>query len=128
MPILFPINNKIIGVIGSRRRKSVFDRNKVVNKFFEIYKDGDWIVSGGCELGGDKFADEIAREYGIPIITFYPYWKKYGKPAGFIRNTDVAQCADVLIACVAKDRKDRKGGTEDTIEKFEKKNKKAILV
>jgi hypothetical protein len=120
---------KHIGIVGSRRRKSVFDRNKLENQFWVIYEEDDWIVSGGCPEGGDKFAEDIAKEYGIPIIIFYPYWKKFGKAAGFVRNTPIALRSDILIALVAKDRK---GGTEDTIKKFEEfhseSNCKAILL
>jgi len=106
---------KYIGIIGSRRRDHYKDYNKVVEKFDEIYKEGDWIVSGGCPKGGDHFAEKIAKNKGVPIIIFYPNWGKYGKGAGFVRNTSIAEQSDILIACVTVDRK---GGTEDTVKKF----------
>jgi len=106
---------KKIGIVGTRRRNSGIDQKATREKFFEIYQDGDWIVSGGCPQGGDRFAEKIAKDYGIPIIIFYPNWKKYGRGAGIVRNLDIAINSDVLIACVAEDRK---GGTEDTIKKF----------
>ena len=106
---------KYIGIIGSRRRNRGIDRKAVREKFFEVYEDGDWIVSGGCPEGGDRFAEKIAKDYGIPILIFYPNWKKLGKAAGIIRNTDIAKESDVLVACIAKDRL---GGTEDTIKKY----------
>ena len=106
---------KKIGIIGSRRRDAGIDQKATREKFFEVFEDDDWIVSGGCPQGGDRFAEKIAKDYGIPIIIFYPNWKKFGKGAAIMRNTDVAQESDVMVACVAKDRK---GGTEDTIKKF----------
>ena len=106
---------KKIGIVGTRRRDTANDRLAVTQQFFEIYEYGDWIVSGGCPEGGDRFAEVIAKDNGIPIIIFYPNWKKYGKVAGFIRNTDIADHSDRLIACTAPDRK---GGTEDTIHKY----------
>jgi hypothetical protein len=106
---------KYIGIIGSRRRNAGIDRKAVREKFFEIYEEGDWIVSGGCPKGGDNFAEKIAKDNGIPILIFYPNWKKYGKAAGLIRNGDIAKKSDVIVACVAEDRT---GGTEDTLEKF----------
>jgi len=109
---------KKIGIIGTRRRRAGIDRKSVREKFFEIYEVGDWIVSGGCPQGGDEFAEKIAKDYGIPILIFYPNWIKFGKAAGIIRNTDIADNSDVIIACVAEDRT---GGTEDTIKKFLKK-------
>jgi len=106
---------KKIGIIGSRRRDAGIDQKATREKFFEVYEDGDWIVSGGCPKGGDRFAEVIAKKHGIPILIFYPNWEKYKRGAGIVRNTDIAFHSDVLIACVAKDRK---GGTENTIKSF----------
>jgi hypothetical protein len=73
---------KYIGIIGTRRRNSFNDYKAVEEAFFEVYEEGDWIVSGGCPQGGDKFAEKIAKKYGIPILIFYPNWAKYGRGAG----------------------------------------------
>jgi len=105
----------VIGIVGSRRRDAKCDYELTEKKFLEIYQEGDTIVSGGCLQGGDRFADIIAKKYGLTITIHYPNWGKYGKGAGFVRNTKIAEGTDKLIACVATDRK---GGTEDTITKF----------
>jgi len=110
-------NGKIISIIGTRGRNSLRDQRNVLNVFNNTYEPGDWICSGGCPKGGDRFAEALAKDKGIPILICYPNWKKYGKSAGFVRNTDVATFSDKLIAIVAGDRK---GGTEDTLEKFKK--------
>jgi len=114
---------KYIGIVGSRRRNTPIDEKKVVEEFFSIYADGDYIVSGGCPKGGDRFAESIAKSTGIPIIIFYANWSR-GRSAGFIRNDLIAKKSDVLIACVASDRT---GGTEDTIKKFLKRKSKKYL-
>ena len=106
---------KKIGIIGTRRRNNNEAYKKVENDFFEIYENGDWIVSGGCPKGGDRFAEVIAKKHGIPILIFYPNWERFKRGAGIVRNGDIAFHSDVLIACVAKDRK---GGTENTIKSF----------
>lgn len=108
---------KRIIVIGSRRRNSNDDFFEVQSAFLRIWEDGDIIVSGGCPEGGDQFAEDISENLQIPIVVWKAEWGKYGKPAGFIRNTIIAKNGDVVIACVADDRK---GGTEDTIKKFKK--------
>jgi len=110
---------KIIGIVGTRRRDRYHDYVAVEEEFFKVYEEGDWICSGGCPKGGDRFAEKIAKKYGIPILIYYPNWARHGRGAGFVRNTYIAKVSHVLIACVADDRT---GGTEDTIEKFEKYN------
>jgi hypothetical protein len=103
---------KIIGIIGCRSRDSKRDLDLLKNKFFEIYEEGDEIVSGGCPQGGDRFAEVIAKENGIPIKIYYPNWKKHGKSAGFKRNVFIAKDSDIILAVVSPERK---GGTEHTI-------------
>lgn len=109
---------KKIGIIGTRRRNSSEAFKKIKEVFFEFYEDGDYLVSGGCPKGGDRCAEQLAKDYGIPILIYFPNWKKYGRGAGFVRNSDIAGASDCLIACVSKDRT---GGTENTIRKFLKK-------
>ena len=116
---------KTIAIIGSRRRNSEEDFEQCLKVFLSIYKDGDKIVSGGCPSGGDNFAEMIAKEHQIPITIYYAQWDKLGRGAGYARNTNIAQDANVVIALVASDRK---GGTEDTIKKAGKMGKSIILL
>lgn len=107
---------KFIGVVGSRRRDLNSDFKQVETEFFKIYRKNEyWIVSGGCKKGADKFAEKIANQHGIPILIFPADWTTYGNGAGLVRNTDIANVSDILIARVTPDRK---GGTEDTVKKF----------
>ena len=116
---------KKIGIIGTRRRDNAQAYIQVEKTFLNIYKEGDWIISGGCEIGGDRFAEVIAKKFGIPILIFYPNWDKYKKGAGFVRNLDIAKTSDRLIACVSTDRT---GGTEDTIKKYMQQEKEHFLI
>lgn len=116
---------KVIGIVGSRRRDTDEDFRLCLAAFKKVYKPGDRLVSGGCEKGGDRFAEIIAKAFGLTITIHYPDWRGLGKFAGFQRNTDIANDADVLIAVVAADRR---GGTEDTVKKFEKRGLEPILV
>ncbi len=124
-------NHTVIGIIGSRRRDSKNDEDEILGKFLEIVKDRGishsdvLLCSGGCPKGGDRVAELIGKRMGLPILIFYPNWKEFGRKAGFVRNTEIAMHSDILIACVAKDRK---GGTEDTIKKFGVKSKKLFIV
>ena len=121
---------KTIGIIGSRRRDSNLDLEECRKVFNSIYEKGDRLVSGACPKGGDKFCEIFAKELGLTesnggLILYRAEWEKHGKGAGFVRNTYIAEDADVIIAVVSKDRT---GGTEDTIKKALKMNKRIVLV
>jgi len=55
------------------------------------------IVSGTAR-GADKLGEKYARERGYDIKEFPANWDKHGKSAGYIRNDEMAQYADMLIA------------------------------
>lgn len=116
---------KTIGIVGSRRRDSIADYKLCEKAFLEIYEKGDTIVSGGCPKGGDRFAEMIADLHDIPIKIHKAEWDKFGKAAGFKRNTYIAEDADIIIAVVAADRT---GGTEDTLKKADKMGKEIRLI
>jgi hypothetical protein len=116
---------KTIGIVGSRRRDSEADYEATLQIFLDHYEPGDELVSGGCPKGGDRFAEVIAKKCQVPIKIYYAQWNKLGRGAGFARNTNIAEDADVLIAVVASDRK---GGTEDTVKKAKKMGKEIVLV
>lgn len=115
----------VIGIIGSRRRNTEQDLYLTEMAFLSAYRKGDTIVSGGCPKGGDRFAERLALIYDVPIKIHKAEWDLRGRSAGFYRNTFIARDADILIVCVAEDRK---GGTEDTIRKFLKTKEALILV
>lgn len=71
------------------------------------------IVSGHAK-GVDTFGEEWARRNELPIKTFPADWAKYGKSAGPLRNGQMADYADMLIAIW--DGKSR--GTRDMINKM----------
>jgi hypothetical protein len=105
----------VIGIVGSRRRDTPGDYEKLTETLENLMIDGDTLVSGGCPTGADHMAEVIAKKEGFTITIHYPDWNRYGKRAGFERNGKIALDADILIAVVAPDRK---GGTEDTIRKY----------
>lgn len=115
---------KMIGIIGSRRRNDRSDYRAIKEALLDVYDDGDIIVSGGCPKGGDRFAEEIAKEFGLSILIHYPKWRVYGKKAGLKRNGLIARDADILIVCRAPDKT---GGTEDTIKKYKELGKNTLI-
>jgi len=120
----------VIGVVGSRRRNSGEDRQLVyltIHHHRQCVGGNTILVSGGCPKGADLFAEEYAEMHRLPIVRHLPDHahlnpnlppRAQWAVINYARNTLIANDADVLIACVAPDRK---GGTEDTIKKFRKR-------
>lgn len=132
-----PLN---VGIVGSRRRNQQKDYELIEETVLRIRESHPdmVIVSGGCKEGADHFAELIAFKFKIPIRIHYPdktklnqelIEKKKFKAAyaiiNFERNTLIAQDSDILLACVADDRK---GGTEDTVKKFKKLHPEGYLI
>ena len=81
-------------VIGSR----TFDDYCLLKKTLdELYPQIDLIVSGGAS-GADSLAERYAKEEGIRTLIFKPDWKKFGRAAGMIRNKDIVENSDIVIA------------------------------
>lgn len=80
------------------------------------------IVSGGAR-GVDLLGERYAREHGIPTKVFIAKWNDYGKAAGGMRNRDMAEYAEALIAVW--DGKSR--GTQDMIDKAYRRDLKVYV-
>jgi hypothetical protein len=55
------------------------------------------IVSGGAQ-GVDFLAETYAKKKAFKFTEFKADWDKHGRGAGFIRNTEMANYADALVA------------------------------
>jgi hypothetical protein len=55
------------------------------------------IISGGAK-GADCLGERFAKENGYNLRIFKANWNKYGKKAGPIRNTEMVEYADALVA------------------------------
>ena len=55
------------------------------------------VVSGGAR-GADKLGELYAAAARLPLHVYPADWKNYGRKAGFIRNIEMAQNAEALIA------------------------------
>lgn len=56
------------------------------------------IVSGKCPTGADALGERYAREKGYKVSPFQADLDRYGKQAGYLRNKQMAEYADSLIA------------------------------
>ena len=55
------------------------------------------VISGGAR-GVDTLGEKYAKENNIPCTVMLANWNEYGKSAGYIRNQQMADRADALIA------------------------------
>ena len=55
------------------------------------------IISGGAR-GADRLGEKYAHEKGFECLVMPADWDKYGKRAGYLRNAQMAEVADALIA------------------------------
>ena len=74
-----------------------FNNFEMLNEILEGYidkmnKDSITIVSG-CARGADKFGEVFAENHSLNLVKFPANWDKYGKDAGFIRNTEMGDYA-----------------------------------
>lgn len=82
------------------------------------YYVGPEIVSGGAS-GVDFCGEKYANKRKLKLTIFPAEWDKYGKAAGYIRNKQMAEYSDRLIAVW--DGKSR--GTADMIKQMEELGK-----
>lgn len=81
-----------IAVIGSRTFTNYELLSSVLNKL-EI----DLIVSGGAK-GADHLAEQWANEKQIKTLIFKPDWNTHGRKAGFMRNLQIIDSCDSVVA------------------------------
>lgn len=58
----------------------------------------DIVIVSGTARGADRLGERYAYDRGYGIKRFPADWRNNGKAAGIIRNTDMANYADALIA------------------------------
>lgn len=56
------------------------------------------VVVCGQARGADTLGEQYAKERGYRVDYYPADWKRYGKRAGYLRNEQMAQNADALVA------------------------------
>lgn len=91
----------IVAIIGSRKITSMGVVNATIRAGMKSLgirgSDITSIISGGAK-GVDTIVKDIALVCNIPFKEYQADWNKYGRRAGFVRNTEMADVADVVIA------------------------------
>lgn len=116
----------ILVISGSRSLTSYDFVKKVIDEgVAELVNHMDEAVTelySGHARGVDLLAERWAKENGIPVKTFIPDWNIHGKKAGILRNEEMANAGDVILAVW--DGESR--GTKHMID-YAKKTKKVIF-
>lgn len=71
--------------------------NEAVAQSGLTISDIEEVVSGKSK-GFDLLGESWAAENHIPVMPFPADWQRFGKPAGFFRNKQMADYADALVA------------------------------
>ena len=79
-----------LAVIGSRNLTNV-------DLASYISKEVNEIVSGGA-IGVDTCAAQYARRQGLKLTEFLPKYERYGRAAPIVRNKEIVDYADKVIA------------------------------
>lgn len=56
------------------------------------------VISGACPNSPDMAAPVIANDLGVPFVPYPAQWDKYGRSAGFRRNSYMISMAHAVIA------------------------------
>ncbi|MFJ7590161.1 DUF2493 domain-containing protein [Streptomyces sp. NPDC097617] len=59
------------------------------------------LIHGACPTGADAMAARYATTMGMHVLAFPAQWDRWGKSAGFIRNTEMVDLdPDVCLAFI----------------------------
>jgi len=113
-----------LAIVGGRDYN---DYDEVKGYVFKYFRDLTYspyeIVSGGAN-GVDALAKRLAEEYKLKYTEFPADWNKHGKAAGPIRNEQIMQYTDKVIAFWNGESK----GTMSAINLARKHKKDTIII
>jgi hypothetical protein len=112
-----------LAIVGARTFNDVALFESTMKEYVLKHGLPSMVVSGGAR-GADELGERWANAQGIPTIILKPDWKKHGKAAGLLRNTDIVNACTHMIAFPSKTGK----GTQDSIRKAKKQNIELLVI
>ena len=73
------------------------------------------IISGGAK-GADTLAEQYAEKHHVELLIFKPDWKQFGRGAGVVRNRQIVDAADEIMAFWDGQSKGTKSSRSDPVE------------
>lgn len=84
-------------IFGGREFEDYEYLKNTMDKVLADTPNGELIIISGAARGADYLGEEWARERGIPYERYPADWKRYGKSAGYKRNLQMAEVADMAV-------------------------------
>lgn len=106
-------------ICGSREYANLDE----VKSFVAKLPPGTTVISGGAR-GVDRTAAEAARAYGLHVIVMHADWQRYGAKAGPIRNRQMLDACDRVVAFWD----GKSPGTRDTIVEAERRRTPTLII
>lgn len=88
-------------IAGSRNIPKTVQHCLIDSSLTELFSQFGIVVTevvSGTAKGGDKVGEERAKLNNIPIKKFPANWDEYGKRAGYLRNAEMAEYGEFLVA------------------------------
>ena len=85
-------------IVGGRDFNNYELLKQTVNQFISDNSEANPYIVCGRARGADTLGEKFAREYSYKIRYYLADWSTYGKSAGFVRNVEMAENADALVA------------------------------
>jgi hypothetical protein len=113
-----------IAVVGSRSFNDYGYMQARLDALYITVKDSLNIelVSGGAR-GADELAERYAEERKVMMLVYPADWDKYGKSAGYRRNQQIVDYAEMVVAFWDGESK----GTKHSIDLAVKQNKQVLI-
>ncbi len=84
-------------IAGGRDFDNYILLTETMDKYLSDVTD-DVVIVCGKARGADTLGEQYAISHGYSVWDFPAEWSRYGKAAGYIRNTEMAKNADALVA------------------------------
>ena len=120
-----------IGVVGSRTfddypllDKTLDDIVEEIQSTCRVEKEEPITIISGGASGADAWAEIYAVKHKYELRIFEAEWNKYGKRAGPLRNKQIVEASDVIVAFWD----GKSAGTKNTIEEAGKRGSGVDLI
>ncbi len=109
-------------IAGSRHMR--FDDYPLIAQAVTLSKFEITEVICGEAQGADTFGKKWAFSQNIPVKSFPANWGEFGRAAGILRNTEMAEYADALIVFIWDDSV----GSKDMLKQMQQLGKPCFVV